>query len=54
MDRSIEIVNNKITEIDTIIGSLGDSYIAENFRIRRYILNDLMKELISENRKKKI
>jgi hypothetical protein len=53
MDRAIEIVNNKITEMDTIINSLGDSYVVENFRIRKHILRDLMQELISENRKKK-
>jgi hypothetical protein len=53
MDRAIEIVNNKITEMDTIINSLGDSYVTENFRIRKYILKDLMQELVSEKRKNK-
>lgn len=51
MDRAIEVVNNKITEMDTIIKSLGNSHIAENFMMRKYILKDVLNELVSESKK---
>lgn len=51
MEEAIKIVENKLTVIENIISSLRNGKHVESFLSRKYILQDVLKELKSANKK---
>lgn len=51
MEKAIEIVENKLSVIEGIINSLSDVSSVDSFLSRKFILQDVLKELKSAQKK---
>lgn len=51
MEKAIEIVENKLSVVEGIVNSLKDVSSVDSFLARKYILQDVLKELKSAQKK---